>query len=63
MDALITRSPSGPAFYARAMAHYGMKNTAEALKDLDQATQADPANAQRYAMAKAQISGAQAPKQ
>ncbi|QIL70087.1 tetratricopeptide repeat protein [Diaphorobacter sp. HDW4B] len=63
MDALIAKTPSGPAFYARAMAQYGLKNIAEALKDLDQATQADPANAQRYAMAKAQISGASAPKQ
>ena len=57
MDALITRSPSGPAYYARAMAQYGMKNTDAALKDLDEATKADPANAQRYAMAKAQLSG------
>ncbi|WP_319016895.1 tetratricopeptide repeat protein [Diaphorobacter aerolatus] len=56
MDALIARTPSGPAFYARAMSQYAMKNTAAALKDLDEATKADPGNAQRYAMAKAQLS-------
>ncbi len=55
MDTLIAKAPSGPAYYARAMAELGMNDKDSALKDLDLAAKADPANAQRYAMAKAQI--------
>ena len=46
----------------RAMAQLGLNNKAEALKDLDEATKGDPANAQRYAMTKAQITSMPAAK-
>ena len=62
MDQLIARAPSGPAYYARAMAEMGLNNKAAALKDLEEANRIDPGNAQQYAMAKAQISGVAAAK-
>ncbi|WP_448676370.1 tetratricopeptide repeat protein [Delftia acidovorans] len=61
LDALISRSPSAPAYYGRAMAHRGLGHLPEALKDLDQAIRLEPQNPQ-YRQIRNQLSPAPAAK-
>ncbi len=42
---LLDDDANGPAYYARARAHFGLKRKAEALADIDQALRRDPRNA------------------
>jgi tetratricopeptide (TPR) repeat protein len=44
LDKLIEEKPTGPAYYARALANYGLKRKAEASSDIENALRADPAN-------------------
>jgi tetratricopeptide (TPR) repeat protein len=44
LDGLLAESPSGPAYYARALANYGLKRKAEALSDIDNAIRMAPDN-------------------
>jgi tetratricopeptide (TPR) repeat protein len=45
LDRLVATAPTGPAFYARALAHYGEKQRAAALADIAEAIRRDPGNA------------------
>ena len=45
LDGLIADAPSPSAYYARALAHYGLKRRAEALADIGEAIRRDPRNA------------------
>jgi tetratricopeptide (TPR) repeat protein len=61
LDALISHSPSAPAYYGRAMAHRGLGHLPEALKDLDQAIRLEPQNPQ-YRQIRNQLTPAPAAK-
>ncbi|HET9651475.1 MAG TPA: tetratricopeptide repeat protein [Usitatibacter sp.] len=45
LDEMIGSKPSGAAYYARALANYGLKRKNEALSDIDNAIRLGPANA------------------
>ena len=44
LDALVAEGGSAPAFYARALAHYGLKERDAALADIAEAIRRDPRN-------------------
>ncbi len=44
LDKLLREGPSGRAYYARAMANYGLKRKAEAIADIDAAIRIGPDN-------------------
>ena len=44
LDALVAEGGSGPAYYGRALANYGLKRRAEALADIAEAIRRDPNN-------------------
>lgn len=43
-DRLVREAPNGGAYYARALAHFGLKRKAEALADIEQAIRLGPDN-------------------
>lgn len=45
LDRLLLEEPNGRAFYARALANYGLKRKAQALSDIENAIRIGPANA------------------
>jgi tetratricopeptide (TPR) repeat protein len=44
LDRLLAQEASGPGFYARALANYGLKRKAQALSDIDNAIRMGPDN-------------------
>jgi hypothetical protein len=44
LDGLIAEAGSGPAYYGRALANYGLKRRADALADIAEAIRRDPNN-------------------
>jgi hypothetical protein len=42
LDRLLAQESSGPGFYARALANYGLKRKAQALSDIDNAIRLGP---------------------
>ena len=55
-DDLLARSPSGAAFYSRAMAYHAAGQPQASVKDMDQAIALEPDNL-RYQQARAFVAG------